>query len=85
MGHPHIFMVKAAKQAGRYEDMVERMKAFVEGEREEPGLDLELRTLLYGAYKNVADARRASLRAINLIVDQETAAGSNKVDLTVDP
>ncbi|KAF9408074.1 14-3-3 protein, partial [Podila epigama] len=54
----HVNLAKLAEQAGRYEEMVEHMKAVAIDAKLSP----KERILLSVAYKNVVGARRASWR-----------------------
>lgn len=57
----NVYMAKLAKQAERYEEMVEFMEKVVKAVNVEE-LTVEERNLLSVAYKNVIGARRASWR-----------------------
>nr|XP_058147807.1 14-3-3 protein epsilon-like [Dasypus novemcinctus] len=70
-----VYQAKLAKQAERYDEMVESMKKFA-------GMDVELtvkeRNLLSIAYKNVIGARRAYWRIMSSIEQKEEKGGEDK-------
>ena len=71
----NVYMAKLAKQAQRYEEMVEFMeKVSTAVESEE--LTVEERNLLFVAYKNMIGTRRASWCIISLIEQKEESQGN---------
>ncbi|KAK5819376.1 hypothetical protein PVK06_024369 [Gossypium arboreum] len=71
----NVYMAKLAKQAERYEEMVEFMEKVVKAVNVEE-LTVEERNLLSVAYKNVIGARRASWRIISSIEQKEESRGN---------
>lgn len=78
-----MFKAKLCEQMEQYDEMVEHMKQHVAEVSDSSTFSLspEERNLLSVAYKNVVDARRASLRAAFLNVQKEQEKGSDKVGL----
>jgi 14-3-3 protein epsilon len=63
-----VYKAKLSEQAERFDEMVEHMKAVVEGAFAEGNeLSVEERNLLSVAYKNVIGSRRASWRVLSSI------------------
>lgn len=63
-----VYKAKLSEQAERFDEMVEHMKAVVEGAfAENNELSVEERNLLSVAYKNVIGSRRASWRVLSSI------------------
>ncbi|KAL7199787.1 hypothetical protein ACSBR2_021981 [Camellia fascicularis] len=72
----NVYMAKLAKQAERYEEMVEFMEKVSAAVWDSEELTVEERNLLSVAYKNVVGARRASWRIISSIGQKEESRGN---------
>ncbi|CAA3002009.1 14-3-3 D isoform X2 [Olea europaea subsp. europaea] len=70
-----VYIAKLAKQAERYDEMVDAMKKVAKLDVE---LTVEERNLLSVGYKNVIGSRRASWRILSSIEEKEDAKGNGQ-------
>ena len=79
MSDNDVFLAKLAEQAERFDDMVEHMQKVVEDKN--GALEMEERNILSVAFKNVVGARRASLKIIKSIEQQENDKKTERLQL----